>query len=111
MAGEVEATMPERDNLNEQVMGWIPSLIGQLPDRYREAIELYEVNGLTQQEIADRLGISLSGAKSRVQRGREKLKAILNECCSFEQDRHGNIVDYQQNNTGNCCDPSHDGCT
>jgi RNA polymerase sigma-70 factor (ECF subfamily) len=39
------------------------------------------------------VGISLSGAKSRVQRGREQLKQMLHECCTFKFDRRGKVID------------------
>lgn len=73
--------------------GWMHELIDQLPETYREAVRLSELEGLTQQQIADRLGLSLSGAKSRVQRGRTMLKGVLEQCCRFEFDRRGNLLD------------------
>jgi RNA polymerase sigma-70 factor, ECF subfamily len=54
---------------------------------------------LSQQHLAEREGISLSGAKSRVQRAREKLRQLLLECCHFELDRLGRIIDYHRR----CC--------
>jgi RNA polymerase sigma-70 factor (ECF subfamily) len=68
-------------------------MITELPPPYREAIELTELRGLTQQELATHLGISLSGAKSRVQRGRALLKDMLLVCCRFEFDRRGGVID------------------
>jgi RNA polymerase sigma-70 factor, ECF subfamily len=76
-------------------------MIEQLPAPYGEALMLTEFEGLTQKQLAERLGISLSGAKSRVQRGREKLKETLLECCQFEFDRRGQIIE---------CTPKHEGC-
>lgn len=67
-------------------------MIQRLPEPYREALELTEYERLTQQAFAERLGISVSGAKSRVQRGREKLKAMLLDCCRIEQRTDGGIV-------------------
>jgi RNA polymerase sigma-70 factor (ECF subfamily) len=67
-------------------------MVEMLPERYREAILWTEFEGFTQQEVAVRLGISLSGAKSRVQRGRALLKTMLLECCQFEFDRRGGIM-------------------
>ena len=82
----------------------IKPMIHSLPDKYRQAIILTEYEGFTQREMAEKLGLSLSGAKSRVQRAREKLKEMLLECCSFEFDRLGNILDYRlKNNTDSCC--------
>jgi RNA polymerase sigma-70 factor (ECF subfamily) len=68
-------------------------MIHNLPGPYREAILLTEFEGLSQVELARRLGISVSGAKSRVQRGRTQLKAMLLECCEFEFDRRGRVFD------------------
>lgn len=72
---------------------WLSELIGQLPETYREAVRLAELDGLTQQDVADRLGLSLSGAKSRIQRGRAMLRDVLEQCCRFEFDRRGNLLD------------------
>lgn len=76
-------------------------MIMTLPDPYREALLLTEFEGLTQKQFAERLGISLSGAKSRVQRGREMLKRSLLDCCKFEFDRRGNIIE---------CEPRDSSC-
>ena len=70
--------------------------IDQLPRQYRDALVATEYDGLSQQQLAEREGISLSGAKSRVQRGREKLRQLLLECCHFELDRLGRIIDYHK---------------
>lgn len=74
---------------------WLEEMVRQLPDGYREAVQLSEIDGLPQQEVADRLGLSLSGAKSRIQRGRVMLKGVLEQCCHFEFDRRGNVMDYE----------------
>lgn len=78
---------------------WMDELIQQLPEPYREAVRLSEIEELTQQQVAERLGLSLSGTKSRIQRGRRKLKDMLDQCCAWEFDRRGNL-------TG--CDPRPD---
>ncbi len=99
---DLEAPAEEEANLNELVMGWLTEMIAQLPAPYREAVELYELKGTSQQEIANQIGTSLSGAKSRVQRGRAKLKELLLDCCSFEQDLRGNVIGYVRNNSEAC---------
>lgn len=62
-------------------------LLYSLPEPYRDALVLIEFEGLTQGELAKHLGISLSGAKSRVQRGREQLKELLLDYCHREFSR------------------------
>jgi RNA polymerase sigma-70 factor, ECF subfamily len=73
----------------------VRGMLGCLPDAYRQALELTEFQGLSQVELASRLNISVSGAKSRVQRGREKLKEAFLDCCHFEFDRLGKLMDYR----------------
>src|SRR5260221_14706069 len=89
--------MPEDrfDDVVSELIPCIQEMIDDLPVDYRQALLLTEYEGLTQRELAERLGLSLSGAKSRVQRAREKLKAMLLDCCHFEFDRLGKIIDYQ----------------
>jgi RNA polymerase sigma-70 factor (ECF subfamily) len=70
-------------------------LIARLPEPYREAVRLVEIDGLPQRALSERFAVSLSGAKSRVQRGREKLKDLLLRCCQVEFDKRGNVMDYQ----------------
>lgn len=78
----------------EQLAGWIPTAIELLPEKYRQAVYLTEIEGLSQKELAQRLGLSYSAAKSRVQRGRAKLKDIILECCEVAADRYGNVIEY-----------------
>lgn len=70
-------------------------LVRSLPDPYREALLLTEIGGLSQVEAGRRLGISSSGMKSRVQRGRVKLRAALLRCCAVELDHRGAVLDYR----------------
>jgi RNA polymerase sigma-70 factor, ECF subfamily len=76
-------------------------MIDRLPARYRTPLRLSELEGLPQQQVARRLGLSLSGVKSRVQRGRRQLKLMLLDCCHIEFDRAGSPMDYHQK-AGNC---------
>ena len=83
---------PESDEA-EELEAAFRRMIYSLPEPYRKALVLTEFDGLTQKQLAERLGISLSGAKSRVQRGREQLKEMLHECCTFEFDRRGKVIE------------------
>ncbi len=59
----------------------------------REAIRAIDLGDLSQKEYAEQLGLSYSGAKSRVQRARERLKDVFMECCTLEMDKYGNVID------------------
>lgn len=102
-----DAEQDEDDSPARQLIPFIKGTVASLPEPYREALLLTEYEGLTQQQLAERTGISLSGAKSRVQRGREKLKQVLLDCCHVELDRRGGIIDYQGQCA--CCANGHCG--
>jgi RNA polymerase sigma factor (sigma-70 family) len=70
----------------------IALLVALLPSPYREAVTLTEIEGYTQKEAAEKLGTSLSAMKSRVQRGRERLRAALEDCCVVALDARGHVV-------------------
>ena len=61
---------------------------------------LTEWQGLTQEAMARKLGLSISGAKSRVQRARSQLKELLLDCCRFEIDRRGNVLEMHPRRKG-----------
>jgi RNA polymerase sigma-70 factor (ECF subfamily) len=77
------------------------AFISLLPDTYRDAVML-EAEGVPQKEIARRLNLSLSGAKSRVQRGRAMVKDMLNDCCEYQFDRYGKVIDYRRRDQRKC---------
>ena len=84
-------------------------MVARLAEPYRSAIELTSVHGLTQAEAAKRAGVSVSGMKSRVQRAREQLKAMLLQCCEVDVDRRHAVADFQLRDSTSCggsSDPS-----
>jgi len=87
----------DEKNLNKHFIECLITLIDNLPPKYQEALRLADIEEIPQKEIAKQLGISISGAKSRVQRGRVKLKEMLMEICKIEHDRYGNIINCQYN--------------
>lgn len=98
----IPASMQDEENdAVQRLTPFVKAMVAVLPDIYREALLLTEYEGLTQKQLAERLGISLSGAKSRVQRARQQLKQLLLDCCHFEFDRRGAIISYQPH--CDCC--------
>ena len=96
---------PETDpgeKATQELSECLHSMIQLLPENYREAVILSELKGLTQKEVAKVQGTSLSGAKSRVQRGRALLKTMLNDCCRLEFDHSGRLCEYERK--GGDCD-------
>ena len=98
----VELAEPPRGDspTAEQTLApFLTELVADLPDIYREALTLTELEGLTQTEMARRLGLSTSGAKSRVQRGRAMVRDQLQRCCHVELDMRGHVIDYEHRPT------------
>lgn len=104
-SGDSEAvpslTRDDPSSRQDELAPCLTPLIERLPEHYREAVRLVEMEGLPQRELSERLAVSLSGAKSRVQRGRDKLKDLLLRCCQVELDTRGNIIEYHPE-TGAC---------
>ncbi len=98
-------SQPEADSseqTRQELEECLRPMIEQLPAKYRDALVLSELEGRTQLEVSKEQDITLSGAKSRVQRGRTLLKGMLFECCQFEFDHQGKVIDYHAKN--NDCD-------
>lgn len=69
-------------------------LLDRLPAEQRRALELSDLHGLTQTDAARREGLSVSGMKSRVQRGRRRLAELLGRCCELNLDARGVPMEY-----------------
>ncbi len=77
-------------------------MLSQLSPAYQEAIRMVDLEGTTQQEAAQRAGVSLSGMKSRVERGRQQLREVLEACCRIDLDRRGGISAYTARHPDAC---------
>jgi RNA polymerase sigma-70 factor (ECF subfamily) len=85
---------------NEKFMECMLPFIKKLPGKYQEAITLVEIKKQSQVKLAEKLGISYSAVKSRVQRGRVLLKSYFTKCCDISTDKYGNIISHTPK--GNC---------
>lgn len=97
---DLVAAPPEED-LSHVVASWLPRLVSDLEPPYREAVRLVELEGMTQREVAERLGMSASGARSRVQRGRRKVREALEACCQIVREA-GRVTEVH--GRAACCD-------
>jgi RNA polymerase sigma-70 factor (ECF subfamily) len=98
--GEASLDEPDPRNAHQEAAASTAFFVALLPSPYREALTLTELEGLTQKQAAEMLGLSLSGMKSRVQRGRQKLRAALEQCCFIAVDARQRVI---------ACDPRPDG--
>ncbi|MBN2159761.1 MAG: sigma-70 family RNA polymerase sigma factor [Spirochaetes bacterium] len=72
-----ERENPEEEVIMKESLRIVRDEISKLPDDYREILLLRDIQGLSYNEIAGILGISLSNVKVRIHRGREFLKNRL----------------------------------
>jgi RNA polymerase sigma-70 factor (ECF subfamily) len=99
-----ELVFQDERNAMKEAESWIGLYVRGLPQNYRKAVELSELEGKSIGQIAEELNISYTNARARVQRGRQALKKSLTDCCTFHVDVYGNVIDYQRKdpNCKNC---------
>jgi RNA polymerase sigma-70 factor (ECF subfamily) len=82
------------------------SMIRLLPDEYREIIIESEINGIKQKDLAEKHRIAYPSMRSKVQRGRERLKQLFYNCCHIQTDKLGNVIEAQgKSDCGGPCSP------
>lgn len=99
LAAADDRTVPDDDDEGaalQELSACMTPMLRQLAPAYRDAVTLADLQGVSQAEAAARAGVSVSGMKSRVQRGRKQLKAVLEECCRIQLDRRGAVVAYDR---------------
>ncbi|MCP9199590.1 sigma-70 family RNA polymerase sigma factor [Gramella sp. GC03-9] len=85
----------EEDLTYEETAELMSSLINLLPLKYSKPLELSDIQGLKQEEVANLLGLSLTATKTRIQRARQKLKEQILECGNVEINDKGNLTGFQ----------------
>ena len=86
----------------QELEACLKTMLYKLPQNYRDAVCLSEIEELPLKDVASYQNLSLSGAKSRVQRGRKRLKEMFLECCNFEFNRKGELIDFVPKNSSPC---------
>jgi RNA polymerase sigma-70 factor (ECF subfamily) len=95
---------PVDDEFRKRLFSYTLEVIETLSAEDREALTLTEIDGLSREELANQLGISLTAAKSRVHRARAKLRKAVEECCRLVTDPYGRVIDWKKRGTP-CCGP------
>jgi RNA polymerase sigma-70 factor (ECF subfamily) len=93
----VEAGWPESDDgssVLDELSHCLRPLLAGLPAEQRRAVQMIDLDGMPQAGAARQEGVSLSGMKSRVQRGRRRLAELLGQCCALTLDARGVPMDY-----------------
>jgi RNA polymerase sigma-70 factor, ECF subfamily len=92
-AGDPFADDPQA--AHRELAGCLRPLVDQLAEPYRSAVSAVDLGGQTQTDVAHAVGISTSGMKSRVQRGRRQLRQLLTDCCRVHTSPTGSISGYE----------------
>ena len=72
----------------------LPRVLSELSAEDREAITLCDLEGMSQHDYAELKGISLPGAKSRIQRARKRMRVQLASACQVRFDAAGRVSDF-----------------
>jgi RNA polymerase sigma-70 factor (ECF subfamily) len=89
----------------------VKSMIDLLPEEYRTIIIDSELKGIKQKDLAEKYNMAYPSMRSRVQRGRERLKQLFYNCCHIETDSHGNVLQVQARTDCNGpCGPEGEQC-
>jgi len=97
-AGEDVPDSIVEDEYNDTTKGLdccLNDLVNQLPGEYRDIIVDVEMNDVKQKDLVEKYDLAYPSIRSRVQRGREKLKQIFLNCCHIQWDNRGNILNVQ----------------
>lgn len=86
----------EQPSVLRELAACMRPLVTQLPPEQRRALQLSELDGLTQADAARQENVSVSGMKSRVQRGRRRLAELLGRCCALTLDARGVPMEYHR---------------
>lgn len=91
---DLPANEPEHPQPIDILCHCLPRVLTELSSKDRLAIELCDIQGQPQLELAKQLGLSLPGAKSRLQRARQRLKAQLESACQVRYDEDGQVAGF-----------------
>lgn len=92
-------TLPDddkTDSIYSEFDCCLNDFLSQLPPSNANALKAVYFDELTQQEYAEKSSLNLSTVKSHVHRGKKSLKQFFEKCCSFEKDKHNQIMDFHK---------------
>jgi RNA polymerase sigma-70 factor (ECF subfamily) len=101
-APSVEDALEDEPAALRELAGCLQPLLADLSEIDRQALHLVDIEGLTQTQAAQRLNLSVSGMKSRVQRARARLRTGVEACCQVELDRRGGPIAFQPRSDDSC---------
>jgi RNA polymerase sigma-70 factor (ECF subfamily) len=95
----VDQPLGSSDEERALVIACMQPLLDTLPSDAAQLLRWADMESRSMQSIADELGISLTAAKSRVQRARKDFVKTTSECCAITVDARGRVTDLTPRNT------------
>lgn len=83
------------EDAGQELSVCIGAFVNQLPEEYRALLTLSELKEIPQKEIAEQLDMNYVTVRSKIQRGRKKLKELFEDCCTISQGGKGSILEFQ----------------
>lgn len=96
----IDVAVDDSEDMMTEAIQDMLKMMDKLPPKYCEALCATELDGMSQKDYAAKLGISYTAAKSRVQRARRMLRDDLMNCCHYQFDTYGTVLDIFP---ANCC--------
>ena len=93
LANQIDG-LDDADAVQRELANCLRPMLDDLSPAYRRALQLTDLDGVTQIAAAEQEGISVSGMKSRVQRARKQLADLLTQCCALTLDARGQPLAY-----------------
>lgn len=87
-------TRPDDTDTVDTLTTCLPRVLSELSPQDRDAITQCDLQGMAQADFAKTQGLSLSAAKSRLQRARLRLRAHMSLACQVKLDDAGRVTDF-----------------
>jgi RNA polymerase sigma-70 factor (ECF subfamily) len=99
-----EDLMAQTDDLDavDALTACLPRVLSELSAEDREVLTLCDLQGMAQADFAQAKGLTLSAAKSRVQRARVRLRSHMSQVCQVQLDGQGRVADFAPRERGGC---------
>ncbi|TMP83373.1 RNA polymerase sigma factor SigZ [Pseudoalteromonas phenolica] len=91
-----EVIEKQEANIRADLIRCIEPFLQAMPEDEADLIRKIDLEGCSQKQQAEQLGVSYSTFKSRMQKSRADLKVLFDRCCDFELDKQGNLIDYHR---------------
>lgn len=84
----------DEESIRKELSRCVEPFIQALPEDSAQLLTAIDLEGRSQRDYADDIGVSYSTLKSRVQKSRLELRGLFEKCCHFTLDRSGSLAEY-----------------